>query len=368
MKMKNLALFLGAASLLASCQREALRINAQLDNLPDGKVYLSVYDSLFNVVTVDSTQAIDGQFFFESSKPIELAECIIISNREKGLLFYLFAGNDDVEVTGDIEKEMNVEGSYYCDAVKQIGTNMPGLSRLAELQREYQTTTGDIDKRQALKEEMELIQQDQFAYIKQKITANTKTPIGPFLLSNFIRYFSFEEIETFVDSFKVEMPNYKYVKTLSSIIEQSRAEYEAQKAVEIGCVAPDFTLTDNKGNEVKLSQLRGKIVLLDFWASWCLPCRRNNQILRSVYSKFADKNIEIVCVSIDQKSDSWLKAIEEDQLPGIQLIDSTNIISDIYCVNSIPASFLLDENGIIVSKEVNINSLFDNLPTIKQKK
>lgn len=351
-----------AAAVLASCQRNTLKIEAQLDNLPDGKVYLSVYDSVFNIKAIDTTRALEGHFVFDGKQKVDLAECLILSN-DKGMMFPIFAGNDDISITGDIEKmeQIKVEGSEYFDAVRRFGEEMPETQRLSQLQREFQSTAGDIDRRQAIKEEIEQIQTEQLAYVKKKIFDMRRTPVGPFLLANFMKYYSFDEMDNMVDTFKVYLPEYKYVRTLSAIVESSRAEHEALQMVEIGRVAPDFTLTDINGQTVTLSQLRGKTVLLDFWASWCLPCRRNNETLRQVYNKFADKNIEIVGVSIDDKADDWREAVSEDKLPGIQLLDADKLVSSIYCVHRIPSSYLIDEQGVIVSKDVDIQNIFENL-------
>ena len=92
------------------------------------------------------------------------------------------------------------------------------------------------------------------------------------------------------------------------------------KAV-IGSMAPDFTLNDKNGKPVSLSQLRGKYVLVDFWASWCGPCRGENPNVVAVHNQFKDKNFTILGVSLDDSKDSWLKAVEEDHREWLQVSD-----------------------------------------------
>ena len=116
--------------------------------------------------------------------------------------------------------------------------------------------------------------------------------------------------------------------------------------------APEISLADMNGKIVTLSSLNGSVVLIDFWASWCGPCRSNNPHLVRFYKKFHPKGLEIVGVSLDQNYDDWKKAVEKDKLSWIQLNDNKdpNTSSAImYSVYAITASFLIDKKGIIHS-------------------
>lgn len=120
--------------------------------------------------------------------------------------------------------------------------------------------------------------------------------------------------------------------------------------VNTGTQAPDFTLKDLNNTAVKLSDFRGKVVLVDFWASWCGPCRRSNPKMVRLYEKFKDRGLIIIGVSIDEKKASWKAAVKKDQLPYIQLNDPAGWQSptaEKYGVEAIPATFLIDAKGII---------------------
>jgi peroxiredoxin len=117
-----------------------------------------------------------------------------------------------------------------------------------------------------------------------------------------------------------------------------------------GMPAAELSLPDANGNPVNLSELKGKVVLLDFWASWCGPCRRNSPHLVRLYKKYHEKGLEILGVSLDQDPASWKDAIHHDKMNWIQVNDDKgwNAPSTItYQVNAIPAYFLIDKNGII---------------------
>ncbi len=135
---------------------------------------------------------------------------------------------------------------------------------------------------------------------------------------------------------------------------------DAWRATSVGSVAPDFSQTDPEGNEVKLSDLRGKWVLIDFWASWCAPCRGENPNVVAVYNEFKDLGFTILGVSLDSNKDAWLKAIEDDQLHWTQVSDLQgwgNAVAEVYAIRNIPANFLLDPQGVIIAKNLRGDKL-----------
>jgi peroxiredoxin len=116
--------------------------------------------------------------------------------------------------------------------------------------------------------------------------------------------------------------------------------------------APEISLPDMDGKTVSLSSFIGKVVLLDFWASWCGPCRNNNPHLVKFYKKFHPKGLEIIGISFDENDEAWKKAVEKDKLSWIQLNDNKGNYSasaSSYNVDAIPASFLIDKKGVIHS-------------------
>lgn len=148
----------------------------------------------------------------------------------------------------------------------------------------------------------------------------------------------------------------------------AREEIAARKATREGIEAPAFTLNDREGNAVSLDSLRGQYVLLDFWASWCRPCRASMPGLKELYAQYHDKGFEIVGISTDTNADAWKKAVEDDQTPWIHVIDAAKSeeaanVAQMYGVHSIPTFFLLDKEGRIIGK-VDHDSLAEKLGEI----
>ena len=122
--------------------------------------------------------------------------------------------------------------------------------------------------------------------------------------------------------------------------------------LEVGMKAPQFTLPDKNGNMVTMSTVKGKIKIIDFWASWCGPCRLNNPALRKLYDEYHDKGLEIIGVSLDTSKAGWEKAMDKDGLIWINVSSLKGWdceIVHLYNVKGVPALFVLDENNNIIS-------------------
>lgn len=164
------------------------------------------------------------------------------------------------------------------------------------------------------------------------------------LAQDFRRGLPFEKVDTMFKRFSKPMKATLIAKVMKDKIQEERM-------FAIGNKLPHFILKDEKGTDVSSAGLKDKYVLIDFWASWCFPCRREGPFLKAAYEKYAAKGFEVLGVSIDQNESSWKKALKEDELPWINVIDNGNVATE-YKIRQVPTNFLLDKTGRIIARNL----------------
>jgi peroxiredoxin len=186
--------------------------------------------------------------------------------------------------------------------------------------------------------------------LTQFVKANPGSFAAVYLLNGYVNRMELKKVEGLYASLS---PKYKQTRSGKSIFKG----IEARKITAIGKIAPDFTQPDTLGNAVTLSSLRGQYVLVDFWASWCGPCRAENPNLVKTFNRYKDKGFTVLGVSLDQpgKKDAWLAAIHKDNLTWTQVSDLKfwdNEVAVLYGVKAIPTNLLLDKDGKIIAKDL----------------
>jgi peroxiredoxin len=170
-----------------------------------------------------------------------------------------------------------------------------------------------------------------------------------------------DEIEAAITAMDTVISNLPQIQSL-------KERLAVMKSVAIGQKAPDFTLNNVEGSPVALSSKIGtKLLLVDFWAAWCGPCRQENPNVVKVYNEFNKKGFDVFGVSLDQEKDAWVKAINDDKLTWTHVSDLqywSSAAAKIYAVNAIPANFLLDETGTIIGKNLRGEDLYNKVNEI----
>lgn len=179
------------------------------------------------------------------------------------------------------------------------------------------------------------------------IETHPNSAMTPYVLFEYLRYdVSDEEMLRLYNLIPDSLTNSSYGKELKFIMDN----------LYVGKTAPNFIQVDTAGNRISLSQFRGKYVLLDFWASWCVPCRAENPHLVEAMKKYGSKKLEIISISLDDKREPWLEAIKKDKIGNWKHVSDLkgreNQVSKNYRINPIPRNFLIDPDGKIIAKNL----------------
>lgn len=274
---------------------------------------------------------------------------------------------DDLHIIADGNSRsgfIEISGSTELEQIRALNEYMQSefVTREQNINQQFMTArqTGNIEESEKLQTEfMELREEKELALLDQ--IRNLGTSLASIqMLGSIDRDKNYEFFKETVAMLSTEYPEEPNLKNM-------RAEVERLAVLAIGQPAPEIELPNPDGQIVKLSSLKGKIVLLDFWAEWCKPCRAENPNIVKAYKKYNSSGFEVFGVSLDRTRDKWLKAINDDGLHWTQVSDLKYWNSEAaktYNVKAIPMSFLLDENGVIIAKNLRGPALDQKLQEI----
>jgi peroxiredoxin len=346
--MKNFLALLAFFPVVVFAQNQVngFEIKGNISGLADGKVQIVTMSEDHAVLASDSAK--NGQFTLKGSVTEPTLYYIVLSNEQPQ---YLYLENKSITITGsqnDI-KNIKIEGSQsHTDFVEFNKIFNPLIAELngfgALIQREQ-----DEKKREDLFKKYDSVVKKVDAEVGNFVASKKSSFVSAFLLSISAQVAPDPMVmEQRFNMLSEEVRNSEIGKGLANSIAYF-------KVGAVGTDALEFTQNDVQGNPVKLSAFKGKYVLLDFWASWCKPCRMENPNVVKVYNKFKNKNFTVLGVSLDQSKDAWVKAIDVDKLAWNHVSDLqqwNNAVAQMYHVQSIPGNFLIDPNGKIVAKDL----------------
>lgn len=391
--MKANIVILFATLLMVCCaSQDGYVINGNLKNAGDGHVVISVMSSS-NVQTIlDTVEMNGGKFRFVGKTPFVAVCTLRVETKKMEMLdIIMVLENSPIEVQGDwANLDKNAEGNLFIrDMTIKGGKNTEVGNLLDEV---YITTRKlpefkDYDRLgkwiASLDESKELTEEDflradtlqaledhylDLVFEKQLriMAAHPSLEAAAFYLTPMIDRMDLEEFERVFGSFDESVRN-------SEMLADIREELETRQRLAPGREAPVFTLEQLDGHSVSLVDLRGQVVLLDFWASWCGPCRASFPWVKEFYKKYHGKGVEILGISIDNDKTAWKKAVEVEGLPWLHVRDEKlpggkRMASALYDVEGIPHFVLLDREGKLVASghfdqeelEVLVDKLLNN--------
>ena len=362
--MKKLILIIIVAFLLLSCsEQKTFQISGTLTDFgnPDGStlLYLKTGNASEELVNIDSTFiAKDGTFVLKGKS--NETDLYFLADRDNVFFLRIFveAGNK-ITVTGSATDFSNIviEGSptqaLYNEYLSLIA---PTQEKIEDIRREYSMRSQDASipeaELQAIQENLiaiyEQLEEDEAAITFEFISANSNTIVATYIVyRNTSTISNSAEIEEQFQLLDANMNN-KFVKLL-------KERMERVKLTEVGAILANIELPDSEGTLFSLESLRGKYVLVDFWASWCGPCIREIPNLKKAYAAYQNKGFEILSISLDNDKDAWTNGIAKHELNWINVSDLQAFKSPVakqMAVNYVPHTFLLDPAGIILAVDL----------------
>ena len=361
--MRNLVIIIAAAISFASCGNSN-SISGVITGAEGKTIYLeSLSDS--KVLPIDSTVVgSDGSFSLKSHSNLPL-DFYRIYFKEGNFLQLITDSSEHVEINAEFANLNNakVEGSTqtveYMDLVKRWE---PMMEKLAEAQSQINRPSTDpsLDSTQWIalwESQSAAAQKEANAFVKGWLEKHSASLLAISIVQNLDPRFEFNWYLRVLNDTKPtcgKLPAYKTLEKLVGQIKNASSSSAASNSnIAIGKMAPEITLPTLTGETKALSSLRGKVVLLDFWASWCGPCRRENPNVVATYKKYSSKGFDVFSVSLDENKTAWEAAIKKDGLVW------NNHVSDLggwksavvptYEIESIPFPVLIDKEGNIVA-------------------
>ncbi|GAB3952410.1 TlpA disulfide reductase family protein [Spirosoma harenae] len=361
-----------ALSLMANAQTtKPFTVKGKINKAAPGS-YVFLETNSQPTRKIDSTKVEAGNTFTLNGKVADGGEVLILNVGGGQKMALLLEGGETLNVmadgyamdqkTGQIGKA-SITGSKnmeYYDKLNTLRKDMEAKVTMWNKQVAAATEKKDNKKIAQIEQEYQAAEQDVVNKVKAMLPEMGTSLVSLFAL-NFINIETdFATYDALAQKFEKENPNSPHAKSLIGRVARI-------KGVSIGAQAPEIALTDTTGTPVPLSSLRGKYVLIDFWASWCGPCRAENPNVVRMYNKFKDKGFAIYSVSLDQAKANWTKAIRNDNLTWTHVSDLKfwqSAAAQQYGVQAIPATFLLDKEGKIIAKNLRGEALEQKLEEV----
>ena len=362
--MKKILLSLTVIAGLLSCNSkpEGYVLNGSLTgDVENGtQIFIRKIDENNQPVDIDTTTVENGKFTVSGA--VDAPELIYVFIDKVPGYTPVVAEKGEIELTAqkDSLHFAKVKGTQQNDIFfKYLDQSRELSDQAVSIQKDMQQATmgGDEATINSLRDEFAELQEEYKNFELDFIKNNPNGLISALLIEKALNagVLPSGEAKEMYDGLSEEIKETQPAKNIVKGLEAAKAKEEKNKSTAIGATAPNFSGPTPEGKELSLKDAMGKVTIIDFWAAWCKPCRVENPNVVKIYNKYHSKGLNIIGVSLDRKAEDWKKAIADDNLSWnhISNLDYFNdAVAKLYNIEAIPATFILDENGVIVAKNL----------------
>lgn len=369
MKMKKILLLLAVVSVLISCNKAGENeyiVTGTIKGIDNGKkVTLEVQDETTGQLkTVDSAKIENGKFTFKGSAKEPEIYLVQVEKVEGKVPFILENGDIEIVINKDSISNTKVTGTYNNEQLNSYKEN--GMKIQKKILKFQQDNTAKMNEAQqkndtvvvnGLRKEYNKFHEEFAKQSEDYLKTHPKAFISALIIEGMFNQMvpDVVKINKYYTALDKSLKDTKHGKKIKTKLDLLLKPVATSSSVEVGSVAPDFSAPNPDGKVISLKESLGKVTIIDFWASWCAPCRAENPNNVALYAELHAKGLNIIGISLDKDASKWKEAIAKDKLTWNQisnLKDFNDPIAVTYNIKQIPSTLVLDASGKIVAKDL----------------